>query len=121
MLSSSIPSLLFQDRTLLPDLVDCPKECQSSAHTIFSLLDTDADGLLTAADATMLTPTTFTLLTQELDELVDELVELGQEQWYQIMQVRECLTFEMQLVTFLDFNTTERVYSSSNNPKSNSY
>lgn len=89
----------------MPDLVDCPKECQSSAHTIFSLLDTDADGLLTAADATMLTPTTFTLLTQELDELVDELVELGQEQWYQIMQVREHLTFALHPVTLSDYST----------------
>ncbi|KAK4326167.1 hypothetical protein Pmani_003291 [Petrolisthes manimaculis] len=74
------------DRTLLPDLVDCPKECQSSAHTIFILLDTDSDGLLTDVDATMITRSTFTLLTQELDELVDELVELGQEQWQQIIQ-----------------------------------
>lgn len=98
MFTSSLPSFLLQDRTLIPDLVDCPKECQSSAHTIFSLLDTDADGLLTAVDATMLTPTTFTLLTQELDELVDELVELGQEQWYQIIEVWECLTFEMQIL-----------------------
>lgn len=116
MLLSSLPPFLLQDRTLLPDLVDCPKECQSSAHTIFSLLDTDADGLLTAADATMLTPTTFTLLTQELDDLVDELVEMGQEQWYQIIQVRDRLTFEMQMVTFSDLHTTERVYSSSNDP-----
>ncbi|XP_071515712.1 uncharacterized protein [Panulirus ornatus] len=69
------------DRTLLPDLVDCPRECVSVATTIFALLDTDADGVLTPGDATYWTQETFASLSHQLDDLVDELKELSRDQW----------------------------------------
>lgn len=74
------------DRLLLPDLVDCPPECQSLAASIFNLLDASADGLLNQLDATYLTRAGVRSLTLQLDELLDELRDMGTEQWVHVVQ-----------------------------------
>ncbi|XP_045602969.2 uncharacterized protein [Procambarus clarkii] len=74
------------DRTLLPQLVDCPKECLSVGQAVFTLLDTDTDGVLTARDANLLTQDTFNSLTHHLDSLVDELNDLAREQWTDVLE-----------------------------------
>nr|XP_027210918.1 uncharacterized protein LOC113804267 [Penaeus vannamei] len=76
------------DRLLLPDLVDCPPECQSLAASIFNLLDASADGLLNQLDATYLTRAGVRSLTLQLDELLDELRDMGTEQWVHVVQVK---------------------------------
>ncbi|XP_037804745.1 uncharacterized protein LOC119599066 [Penaeus monodon] len=74
------------DRQLLPDLVDCPPECRSLAASIFSLLDASADGLLNQLDATYLTRASVRSLTLQLDDLLDELRDMGTEQWVRVVQ-----------------------------------
>lgn len=74
------------DRDLLPDLVDCSKECQRSAVEVFKLLDADGDLELTPADATLLTHASFTSLSHQLDDLVDELKDLAKEQWEEAVE-----------------------------------
>ncbi|XP_047488878.1 uncharacterized protein LOC125039159 [Penaeus chinensis] len=74
------------DRLLLPDLVDCPPECQSLAASIFSLLDASADGLLNQLDATYLTRASVRSLTLQLDDLLDELSDMGTEQWVHVVK-----------------------------------
>ncbi|XP_063602903.1 uncharacterized protein LOC134778899 [Penaeus indicus] len=74
------------DRLLLPDLVDCPPECQALAASIFSLLDASADGLLNQLDATYLTRASVRSLTLQLDDLLDELRDMGTEQWVHVVQ-----------------------------------
>ncbi|XP_045115981.1 uncharacterized protein LOC123507273 [Portunus trituberculatus] len=69
------------DRLLLPDLVDCSRECMASAAAIFALLDADGDGELTPADATHLTHASFTALTHQMDDFVDELKDFARDQW----------------------------------------
>ncbi|XP_063602904.1 uncharacterized protein LOC134778900 [Penaeus indicus] len=77
---------ILLDRLLLPDLVDCPPECQALAASIFSLLDASADGLLNQLDATYLTRASVRSLTQQLDDLLDELRDMGTEQWVHVVQ-----------------------------------
>ncbi|XP_042221016.1 uncharacterized protein LOC121865566 isoform X1 [Homarus americanus] len=77
------------DRILLPDLVDCPRECLTTATTIFTILDTDGDEVLTARDATYLTQDTFSSLTHHLDDLVDELKDLAKDQWKDVKETTE--------------------------------
>ncbi|XP_068238089.1 uncharacterized protein [Palaemon carinicauda] len=69
------------DRIILPNLVDCPPECQTAASNIFILLDANSDGILSEEDAMHLTRDTFDALSSELDDLMDELREFGVEQW----------------------------------------
>ncbi|XP_064080180.1 uncharacterized protein LOC135197140 [Macrobrachium nipponense] len=69
------------DRVILPNLVDCPSECQAAAKNIFILLDADSDGILSEEDALHLTQDAFDALSSELDDLMDELRDLGVEQW----------------------------------------
>lgn len=69
------------DRVILPNLVDCPPECQAAATNIFTLLDADSDGILSEEDALHLTQDAFDALSSELDDLMDELRDLGAEQW----------------------------------------
>ncbi|XP_069974203.1 uncharacterized protein [Penaeus vannamei] len=76
------------DRLLLPDLVDCPPEWQSLAASIFNLLDASADGLLNQLDATYLTRASVRSLTLQLDDLLDELRDMGTEQWVHVVQVK---------------------------------
>ncbi|XP_042865153.1 uncharacterized protein LOC122248874 [Penaeus japonicus] len=74
------------DRVLLPDLVDCSSECQSLAASVFHLLDTSADGLLNQLDAIHLTQASVRSLTLQLDDLLDELKDIGMEQWVDVVQ-----------------------------------
>lgn len=67
--------------------MDCSKECQRSAFEVFKLLDADGDGELTPTDATLLTHASFTSLSHQLDDLVDELKDLAKEQWEEAMEV----------------------------------
>ncbi|XP_069974201.1 uncharacterized protein [Penaeus vannamei] len=82
-----LPGFL-SDRLLLPDLVDCPPEWQSLAASIFNLLDASADGLLNQLDATYLTRASVRSLTLQLDDLLDELRDMGTEQWVHVVQVK---------------------------------
>lgn len=74
------------DRLLMPDLVDCSEECMTSAVAMFKLLDADGDGELTPADATLLTHASFTSLTHQMDDFVDELKDLARDQWEEAVQ-----------------------------------
>ena len=74
----------------MKDLVDCPgaSYCAQLVKNLFTVLDVDADGVLTAIeDVSHLTPRSLDHMEDTVDDIVQELNDLGEEQWAEGMRV----------------------------------